>query len=59
MPTLDIASQQRYWRRSILIPLWIQQLLIQFSAGVFFWMIISNFWNGMPTGHGGANKSER
>ena len=60
MPTLDIQQQQRYWRRSILIPLWTQQLLIQVSAGVVFWMIISNFWNAFP-GHGGGQpaKSER
>ena len=60
MPTMDIQQQQRYWRRSILIPLWTQQLLIQVSAGVVFWMIISNFWNAFP-GHGGGQpaKSER
>ena len=60
MPTLDIQQQQRYWRRSILIPLWVQQLMIQLCAGVVFWMIISNFWNAFP-GHGGGlpSKSER
>lgn len=60
MPTLDIQAQQRYWRRSILIPLWVQQLLIQLCAGVVFWMIIYNFWNYFP-GHGGGRpaKSER
>jgi hypothetical protein len=60
MPTLDIQAQQRYWRRSILIPLWVQQLLIQLCAGVVFWMIVYNFWNYLP-GHGGGKpaKSER
>jgi hypothetical protein len=57
----ELLLHRRYWQRSILIPLWTQQLLLQLCGVIFFWLAISIFWGGGPS-HGsptGGKKSEQ
>jgi hypothetical protein len=39
---------RRYWQRSILIPLWTQQLLLQICSVIIFWFAITIYWTGGP-----------
>jgi hypothetical protein len=56
MPSTDeLHLHRRYWQRSILIPLWTQQLLLQLCGVVFFWFAITIFWDGGPS-HGSPLK---
>ncbi len=52
---------RRYWQRSILVPLWTQQLLLQICSVVIFWFAITIYWAGGPK-HGppkGSNPREQ
>jgi len=59
----ELLLHRRYWQRSILIPLWTQQLLLQLCGVVFFWYAISIFWVGGPSHgsplRGGGSKGEQ
>jgi hypothetical protein len=49
MPSSDeINLHRRYWQRSILIPLWTQQFLLQLVGVVIFWGAITIYWSGGP-----------
>jgi hypothetical protein len=52
---------RRYWQRSILVPLWTQQLLLQICSVIIFWFAITIYWTGGPK-HGppkGSNPREQ
>jgi hypothetical protein len=52
---------RRYWQRSILIPLWTQQLLLQVCSVIIFWFAVTIYWSGGPK-HGppkGSNAREQ
>jgi hypothetical protein len=47
----EVYLHRRYWHRSILIPLWTQQFLLQLVGVIVFWAAITIFWGGGPA-HG-------
>lgn len=49
---------RRYWQRSILIPLWTQQLLLQLCSVIIFWFAITIYWTGGPK-HGPPKDSNK
>ena len=59
MPTQsEIHLHRRYWQRSILIPLWTQQFLLQLVGVILFWAAITIYWGGGPA-HGGPKGPNR
>jgi hypothetical protein len=62
MPTPTVPAHdphtlhRRYWQRSILIPLWTQQFLLQLCGVIIFWFAITIYWVGGPK-HGPAKGS--
>jgi hypothetical protein len=47
----EIHLHRRYWQRSILIPLWTQQFLLQVVGVILFWAALTIWWAGGPA-HG-------
>jgi hypothetical protein len=54
----EIHLHRRYWQRSILIPLWTQQFLLQLVGVILFWGAITIWWAGGPS-HGPSKKPDR
>jgi hypothetical protein len=44
----ELHLHRRYWQRSILIPLWTQQFLLQVVGVIVFWAAITIYWGGGP-----------
>ena len=54
----EVYCHRRYWQRSILIPLWTQQFLLQLVGVVIFWFAVSINWFGGPS-HGIPGKNQK
>jgi len=58
MPTpSEVYLHRRYWQRSILIPLWTQQFLLQVVGVILFWAAITIWWGGGPA-HGPSKNGD-
>ncbi|KAF2669960.1 hypothetical protein BT63DRAFT_226509 [Microthyrium microscopicum] len=49
---------RRYWQRSILIPLWTQQFLLQLTGTIIFYFAVTIYWAG-GANHGKGPKVDR
>jgi len=54
----EVYHHRRYWQKSILIPLWTQQFLLQVIGVVGFWAAITIYWSGGPS-HGPSKKGDK
>jgi hypothetical protein len=55
----EVILHRRYWQRSILIPLWTQQFLLQLVGCVIFWFAITIYWGGGPKHGAGPAPNHR